>query len=115
MMVTIRSIIDHASSKYQYRMYILHTDITAENQEIIKRMETPNCKFAFVDVSAELEKISKKITLRDYYSATTYYRLFIADMFPQLEKAVYIDSDTIVQGDVSELYDMIADFDLKSK
>ena len=104
MMVTIRSIIDHASSKYQYRMYILHTDITANNQEMVKRMETPNCKFAFVNVSEELEKISKKISLRDYYSATTYYRLFIADMFPEHDKVLYVDSDTIIREDIANLY-----------
>ena len=42
--------------------------------------------------------------LRDYYSKTTYYRLFIAEMFTEYTKAVYIDSDTIVQGDISEFF-----------
>ena len=31
--------------------------------------------------------------------------MFIADMFPDIRKAIYIDSDTVVQGDISELYD----------
>jgi lipopolysaccharide biosynthesis glycosyltransferase len=31
--------------------------------------------------------------------------MFIAEMFPEIDKAIYIDSDTIVQGDISELYD----------
>ena len=42
--------------------------------------------------------------MRDYYSNTTYFRLFIADMFPEYDKVIYIDGDTVVQGDISELY-----------
>lgn len=104
MMVTIRSIISNATPKHQYKMYVLHTDITEENQAMVKRMETANCKITFVDVTSELRKIEKKISLRDYYTATTYYRVFIADMFPEYEKVLYIDSDTVVREDIANLY-----------
>lgn len=33
-----------------------------------------------------------------------FYRLFIPDIFPQYDKAIYIDSDTIVNDDISKLY-----------
>ncbi|MBO7394235.1 MAG: glycosyltransferase family 8 protein, partial [Abditibacteriota bacterium] len=39
-----------------------------------------------------------------YYSKTTYYRLYIAELYPEYNKVIYIDSDTVVQGDISELY-----------
>jgi lipopolysaccharide biosynthesis glycosyltransferase len=35
-----------------------------------------------------------------------FYRFFIPLLFPLYEKAVYIDSDTILLGDVGELFDM---------
>ena len=41
---------------------------------------------------------------REYYSKTTYVRLFIAEMFPEIDKAIYIDSDTVVLGDIAQLY-----------
>lgn len=104
MMVTMKSLIEHATARYEYRMYVLHTDISAENQAAVKRMENSNCKVEFVDVRDELKKIDKKISLRDYYSATTYYRVFIADMFPEYEKVLYIDSDTIVREDIANLF-----------
>lgn len=104
MMVTMKSIIENASAKYRYKMYVLHTDITTQNQAVIKRLETSNCKIYFVNVTEPLKKIEKKIALRDYYTATTYYRLFIADMFPQYEKVLYLDSDTIVKEDIANLY-----------
>lgn len=106
MMVTIKSIIDNTTSKNRYRLHILHNDITLENQNLVKQMETKNCKIVFVDVSGELKKIEKKIALRDYYTATTYYRVFIAEMFPKYEKVVYVDSDTIVREDIANLYNV---------
>lgn len=104
MMVTIKSIIVNATVRYQYRLYILHTDISSENQDMVKRMETSNCKIIFVDVNDELKKIEKKISLRDYYTATTYYRIFIADLFPEYDKVLYVDSDTVVRTDIAGLY-----------
>ena len=104
MMVTMKSLIANASDKYHYKLHVLHTDITVEHQAQIKRLETGNCKIIFVDVTEELEKIAKKITLRDYYTATTYYRVFIAELFPAYKKVLYIDSDTVVREDVANLY-----------
>lgn len=104
MIVSMKSVIANTSKKHQYRLYVLHTDITPENQAMVKRLETSNCKIDFVDVTEELKKIEKKITLRDYYTATTYYRVFIADMFPEYDKVLYIDSDTIVREDIANLY-----------
>ena len=104
MMVTMKSIIAHTSKKYQYKMYVLHTNVTPATQEIVKHLETSNCKIIFVDVTEELKKIEKKISLRDYYTATTYYRVFIANMFPEYDKVIYIDSDTIVRDDIAGMY-----------
>ena len=104
MMVTMKSIIENTDMKHEYRLYVLHMDITLENQIRVKKLETANCKIFFVDVSDEMKKISKKIALRDYYTSTTYYRLFIADMFPEYSKVVYVDSDTIIRDNIANLY-----------
>ena len=64
-------------------------------------------------VSSYLNKLCERLPLRDYYSNTTYYRMFIADMYPELDKAIYIDSDTVVTGDIAKLYDYdITDYDI---
>lgn len=33
-----------------------------------------------------------------------FYRLFIPELFPQYDKAIYIDSDTVVNDDIAKLY-----------
>ena len=104
--VSLYSMISNASKDRKYRVHILHTDIDASRKEEIAKLANDNFEIMFDDVSEYLQVISKKLPIRDYYSKSTYYRLFIADMFQDYEKAIYIDSDTVVQSDISKLYDV---------
>ncbi|MBQ7643849.1 MAG: hypothetical protein IJS84_02345, partial [Spirochaetales bacterium] len=66
-----------------YRVYFLHTDVTAESKIQTKQLEREGLEIYFEDVSDYLESIAHKFPLRDFYSKTTYFRLFIADMHPE--------------------------------
>jgi len=102
--VSLKSIMSNASREYKYKIHILHNDITEELQNRIKALGNENFEISFHDVMPYLESVSESLPIRDYYSKTTYYRMFIAEMFPEYDKAIYIDSDTVVLGDISELY-----------
>ncbi len=105
---SICSLIENANKDYNYNIYILYVkgEISENNVKLIKGLEKDGFNIEFVDVKNELEKIAKKLKTRDYYTNTTYYRLFVSNLFPDYEKMIYIDSDTIVLGDVSELYNI---------
>ncbi|MBQ8426291.1 MAG: glycosyltransferase family 8 protein [Clostridia bacterium] len=103
--VSIKSLIDNADCNRNYIIHILNADISEQMKNETLKLETGFAKIKFVDVKAQLDKIGKNLPLRDYYSKTTYFRMFIADMFPEYKKALYIDSDTVILGDVSKLYD----------
>ncbi len=102
--VSMKSIISNASKDNKYKIHILNTDISEDMKQKIATMANENFEISFENVMDYLESISDKLPIRDYYSKTTYYRMFIAEMFPEYDKAIYIDSDTIVLGDISELY-----------
>ena len=102
--VSLNSMIKNASKNEKYEIYVLHTYITDVMKNKLLELQNENFKITFCDVTSHLESIYDRLPIRDYYSKTTYYRLFIAEMFPEYEKAIYIDSDTVVQGDISELY-----------
>jgi lipopolysaccharide biosynthesis glycosyltransferase len=53
-----------------------------------------------------MERISNKLYTRDYYSKSTYFRLFIADLFPEFNKALYLDSDIAILSDIADLYNI---------
>ena len=102
--VSLRSMMANASREHVYHIYILHTEISEGMKQKVLEMANENFIISFENVTEYLESISDKLPIRDYYSKTTYYRLFIAEMFSDYDKAIYIDSDTVVQGDISELY-----------
>ena len=102
--VTLKSIIENASKDYTYNVHVLNTNITENMKKEVYKLGNENFNVEFNDVTNYLKSISDKLPIRDYYSKTTYFRLFIAEMFPDYEKAIYIDSDTVVLGDISEFY-----------
>lgn len=102
--VSLQSMKEHASRDQKYCIHVLHTNISKEMQDVMYAMQDEQFQIRFDDVTDYLKSISDKLPLRDYYSKTTYFRLFIAEMFPEYEKAIYIDSDTVVLGDIADLY-----------
>ena len=58
-------------------------------------------------------KIRKENFLRaDFFTPSIFYRLFLADLFPQYDKAIYVDSDTVWNGDPAEMFAIALNDDL---
>lgn len=112
--VSLCSLEANASKRYQYDIYILHTNsISKDNQKrILKELNGGNFHLQFQDISIYVESTRANFHCRDYYTPSTYYRIFIASLFPQYDKVLYLDSDIIVQGDISELYNKEIKFNL---
>ena len=104
--VALESLIDNASKNYYYSIKILYTNISEDNKQKINKYQRTNVNIEFVDLNYYIEKVKDKLYTRDYYTKTTYFRLFIANLYPQYDKAIYLDSDIVVLGDISELYNV---------
>ena len=104
--VALESLIDNASKNFYYSIKILYTNINEENKRKIKKYKRDNVSIEFVDLNYYIEKVKDKLYTRDYYTKTTYFRLFIANLYPQFNKAIYLDSDITILGDISELYNV---------
>lgn len=102
--VALRSLLDNASKDYNYCIKILHTNVVEKHKNQIKKYESENVSIEFVDLNYYIEKVQNKLYTRDYYTNTTYFRLFLPELYPQYDKVLYLDSDIIVVGDISELY-----------
>ena len=105
--VTLDSLKQNCDKTRKYQIFVLNNGLNTKNVENIKlNFEEESFKINFCDVSKELEEISERLHTRDYYSKSTYFRLFIPTMFPTLKKALYLDCDILLKGDVSKLYDI---------
>ena len=107
--VAIKSMIDNASKEYKYKIIVLHQELSKENIKKISELKNDNFEIIFRHMKDRLESITDREENRlrcDYFTLTIYFRLFIPDMFPEYDKAIYIDSDIVVPGDISELYNI---------
>lgn len=104
--VAIQSMLDHSKKENQYIIKVLYTDISEENQKIIKKYERENINIEFVDLNYYIDKVKDKLYTRDYYSKTTYFRLFIPELYPQYDKVLYLDSDITILTDIADLYNI---------
>lgn len=105
--IALKSIIENASKEYDYKIIVLHEELDDFHKERISSLANNNFTIEFKEMGEELENITDRAENRlrcDYFTLTIYYRLFIADMFPEYDKGIYIDSDIVVLGDISELY-----------
>lgn len=105
--VALRSLKENADRTHAYAIYVLHAGVdNAAYEAQILTFAEPDFTVSFVDVGEKLKEIKRALQLRDYYTGATYYRIFIAGMFPNLDKAIYLDSDIIVRGDISRLFNV---------
>lgn len=104
--VAIASLSEHASKKYFYNVRILSEDLTKESLFGTMGDIKSNVQISVFSVADKISHIKEELALRlrDYYSDAIYYRIFIAEMFPTLKRAVYLDSDIVLNSDVANLY-----------
>src|SRR5882724_4288394 len=98
--ITIYSLLMNTASPELFDIYIVDGGILPED---IKRFEqTANkfgCKLHFLKPD---RKYFDKLKVYEYGEAT-YYRYFLLDTLP-VDKVLFLDSDMVVEGDVTELY-----------
>lgn len=103
--VALQSLKTHRKEEYEYHVHILHTGKRSVGAKKVRSMEEENLRIYFDDVSEKLARIEEFTHCRDYYTNAIYYRLFIPELFPQYDKAVYLDCDTVLLDDVAKLYE----------
>lgn len=110
----IHSLTQHADPNRYYKVIILHDGLNLVNRWRLRNLVTRNVALQFKKMSRSLylKAVVAYCTRRkkgaaDFFSAAVYYyRAFIPLLFPIYKKAVYIDSDVILRGDIGELFDI---------
>ena len=103
--VALASLTAHCNVNRKYAVHVLTNGKLGEKGKWIENMQTENVCVQFHNVSKQINRIMGDLHCRDYYTPAIFYRLFIPDLFPQYDKAVYLDCDTVLQADIAELFD----------
>lgn len=98
------------NTKEQCDFYILHNELTDEDKnyfnDCLNKYSNFTINFTQVD-----DKIFQNAPLNRHFKTVVYYRLVAAELIPNVDRILYLDTDTIVNFDVKELYNI----DLENK
>lgn len=103
---TIHSMLANASPDYYYDIVVLERGISGEDQRIMRQVYAKPGKVSltFYNVGCIVESYDLA-TNNAHISIETYYRFLVQELLPHYDKVLYLDSDLIVQGDVSQLFE----------
>ena len=104
--VAIQSLKDNANNNTLYKLIILHSDMSENKINEVMSFGTDNIKIELKNIAPTISKLEKDLDLRlrDYYSSAIYYRMFIPSLYPEYDKAIYLDSDIVLLDDIKNFY-----------
>lgn len=102
--VAIASMIANCDKARPYQVYIFYDILSPENIKKLSHMGAENVTVEMVQVSRYVDR--ELLYVNQTRTVSTYFRLFAADVLTQYDRALYLDSDIVVLGDVGELFDM---------
>lgn len=102
--VLINSIIKNSSLENYYDILILETDISNYNKFLVSSLinNYKNFSIRFINISREIDK--RNFQLYAHYKKYNVYRLIAPEILDCYDKAIYLDSDMIVNRDIKDLF-----------
>ena len=102
---TIVSIISalENNTKNEVEIIILYSKLTEESVNKLKAVENKysNMKLRLLEVE---ENAFNSLPLSHWVTVQAWFRILIPDLCKDLEKVLYLDCDTLILGDLSELF-----------
>ena len=103
--VAIQSIIENANASRRYDVVVLTRNISPASMITLTRQaKSDNVGIGFLDVDAALGEI--ELPHHGHFRPETSYRLLAPQLLPNVDKAIYLDSDLIVCDDIAKLFDV---------
>ncbi len=102
--VALTALKTYKTQDYEYRIHVLYSGNLNGASKKVKAMEEEDFSIFFEDIGEKIAKINDCMHCRDYYTSAIYYRLLIPELFPQYDKVLYMDCDTVVLTDIARLY-----------
>lgn len=105
--VSFLSMLENANPRYFYKLYVLHTDISEKNQNILNSIVSKfnNADLQFIDMNNKFNDEFDVMKTKAHYSKEILYKLLAPTIFPQYEQIIITDVDVVFCGDIAEIYD----------
>ena len=104
-LISITSILENANNKSYYLFYIMvsknRSEFSNHNKRKLKYFEKKYSKCNVFII--EMDDSKFKYARVNRYPVPTYYRLLLAELLPNINKIIYLDGDTIILTDLTEM------------
>ena len=109
--VAFLSMLENANRSFFYKLYILHTDITEENQDKLKSIvsQFENASLEFINMDNRFTELFSQTIFKGHYSKEIYFKFLAPSIFPQYKKIIITDVDVVYQGDISKDFENFED------
>ena len=103
-LVAMTSVMENSNPKIKYEFQLMHPSGLSEKSKNIftsfQNKYSANCEVNLIDM-----KDAYKSAYQDSRITTpAYYRLMLSDILPNKDKIIWMDGDTLVTDDLSEMY-----------
>lgn len=107
--VAFCSMLENANPKYRYCLYVLHTDISESNQQLLRETVAiyTNASLCFIRVDDSLDSLFAKTVTIGHYSKEIFYKFLAPHFFPQYDVLIIADVDVVYLDDISPYYFML--------
>lgn len=105
--VCLKSLLAHIQPENKYQAYVLESGVSEEHKRQILSLQCDNLSIEFIDVRKFIDKnVTRAFAVTEHFTPETYYRFFLPQIFPNLDKVLYLDADTLIMRDISPLFEI---------
>ena len=108
--VAFYSLLEKASPRYRYHLYVVHTGLTPRQQRRLQSVvgKFPNATLSFVP-APEYDTGWESLRNKAHFSKEIFYKMTAASMFPQYDRILFSDVDVIFTDDISASFFLYPD------
>lgn len=101
--VSMVSVLDNSGFD-DIEFIILHSGLSNASVKKLEWVKSyKNCKIKYIEIDRQ---IFSNYPLVCWVTMATWFRTKIPDLYPECEKVLYLDSDTLVRGSLKELFEI---------
>ena len=103
--VAINSLIKNKKRKSKYKIFVLYSELSEDIKNSFKKYNSSNINIELIKPdNADFLLSIKDKREGDYVSSAVLFKFAIPKIFKDYEKVIYIDGDTLIMDDLSDLY-----------
>lgn len=101
--ISAYSIKRNRNHQFNYHVYVITDQVPEKETEVLYQLETERFQIHLISAATDLRGFDRIIAR---ISEAACIKFQLAELLPALERVLYLDGDTIVQTDLSELFNV---------